>query len=596
MDVVVTGRDGKPVHGLQRSDFTLTENDVAQTLQNCEEHSLTAQSPVSQRSPLPPGVFSNQAHTAPDTALTALLFDNLNTPLTDQPRLRMQLVAFLQSLPPPTRIAIFSLNDRIAMLQGFTADPRILAQALARDLPVRSVLLADDQEANSVRQTVQDRLDRAGTPLDPVTVARLQKFENQSRTEQTANRVLRTLNGLDVLARYLAAYPGRKNLVWFSGAFPIDIVVAPRTREVERVLAASGAAQHAGAELDPFAGSNNFEAEFRRTADLLANNQVAVYPVDSRGLISAPEYDSTNSVVSYDPEALTEYHNNLLDEHDSMRRLAQNTGGHAYTNNNDFTRAVQQAMQDGSNYYTLTYTPLTSKLDRSFRHLHVAVNSSDQLALSYRDGYLADPPYSSAVVAAGTPMAGKHRTNGYVDQVPLTRVMEHGVPEPAQVQFTLQVQPAGEQKQPAPPPGNVTGQPGYARAKAPFQIYRVTFHLDARTVLLKPTDQPDTLQALLQFTTLVYPLDGKPVVSTTGQTSLDIRRDQLAALQHQGLSFQQFIAVPAGGTFSLRSGVFDLNSTRVGAIEVPVALVSSLPPIPLPEMRPASQPALKQRP
>ena len=45
------------------------------------------------------------------------------------------------------------------------------------------------------------------------------------RTSKVANmqanqRVGMTLQALQILARYLAAVPGRKNLIWFSSAFP----------------------------------------------------------------------------------------------------------------------------------------------------------------------------------------------------------------------------------------------------------------------------------------------------------------------------------------------------------------------------------------
>jgi len=51
----------------------------------------------------------------------------------------------------------------------------------------------------------------------------MRQFEQDTQTYQTTQRVEYTLQFLGQLARYLAALPGRKNLIWFSGSFPIYI-------------------------------------------------------------------------------------------------------------------------------------------------------------------------------------------------------------------------------------------------------------------------------------------------------------------------------------------------------------------------------------
>jgi hypothetical protein len=50
---------------------------------------------------------------------------------------------------------------------------------------------------------------------------------------------------------------------------------------------------------DPFAAVGNAEAEFRETTDLLARSQVAVYPIDPRGLVTSPVYSTANSGAKY---------------------------------------------------------------------------------------------------------------------------------------------------------------------------------------------------------------------------------------------------------------------------------------------------------
>src|ERR1022692_2546304 len=84
-----------------------------------------------------------------------------------------------------------------------------------------------------------------------------------------AMRVQYTLNGFDLLARYLVGIPGRKNVIWFSGSFPLNI--EPNVNEQ-----------------DPNDSVVRNDEEVRKTDNLLTRAQVAVYPVDARGVMTDP--------------------------------------------------------------------------------------------------------------------------------------------------------------------------------------------------------------------------------------------------------------------------------------------------------------------
>ena len=90
---------------------------------------------------------------------------------------------------------------------------------------------------------------------------------------QTQMRTQYTLDAFNALAHYLANFPGRKNLIWFSGSFPLQIEPDPTLN-------------------DPFAVMADSNEEFRETTNLLALAQTAVYPVDARGLMTAPMFDA----------------------------------------------------------------------------------------------------------------------------------------------------------------------------------------------------------------------------------------------------------------------------------------------------------------
>jgi VWFA-related protein len=96
VNVVVTDRDGKPITGLARSDFTLTEDGKPQQLQVFEPHVPVQQPPVLPAIKLPPDEYSNFPTQVENSAVNVVWFDVLNSPTTDQMFARLQMIEFLK--------------------------------------------------------------------------------------------------------------------------------------------------------------------------------------------------------------------------------------------------------------------------------------------------------------------------------------------------------------------------------------------------------------------------------------------------------------------------------------------------------------------
>ena len=75
---------------------------------------------------LPPHTYSNAPHYAITSAANVLLLDALNTPLSDQVYVRQRMLKYLHTIPPGTRIAVFTLSSRLRMVEGFTTDSSTL--------------------------------------------------------------------------------------------------------------------------------------------------------------------------------------------------------------------------------------------------------------------------------------------------------------------------------------------------------------------------------------------------------------------------------------------------------------------------------------
>jgi hypothetical protein len=74
-----------------------------------------------------------------------------------------------------------------------------------------------------------------------------------------------------------------------------------------------------------------------------------------------------------------------------MDEVAEQTGGHAYYNTNDFGKVILASMEDGSTYYTLGYYPDNKNWDGKFRKIQVKT-ARHGVKLRYRLGYFATSP------------------------------------------------------------------------------------------------------------------------------------------------------------------------------------------------------------
>jgi VWFA-related protein len=558
VDVVVQDKAGNPVHGLKQSNFRLTDSKQSQTILNFEEH--TAATPIEsvpQLPRLPPGNFTDYTPIPPAGALNIILLDALNTPMQDQSYVRYQLQQYVQHADPSMRIAIFGLATHLVMLQNFTSDPETLKGAVEHKLiPRASVLL--DNPAGTGSDSDLDLIQAAGN---------LAQFQTEMAAMQTQLRVQYTLDAFHDLAHYLASFPGRKNLIWFSGSFPIDILPD-------------------GSLNDPFAVMQFNEEEFRETSNMLARAQVAVYPVDARGLMSPPVFNAANSGRGYagNPkklgDQLNKFNQSQFNEHRTMDQIATDTGGQAFYNTNGLAEAVTKALTAGSNYYTITYAPTDRRQDGAYHQIRVELadveTSNKGFQLAYRHGYYADDPKSRRNTdpeEATTPAevtSAQHMASAYAHAA-----MERGAPTPEDILFRVQVLPASTTEETTVAAGNSLDpmQP----AKGPFRRFDIDFAtLPSEFKLAKQTDGRTTGE--FEFIAYVYNVNGKLLNAGGSTIKVNLTPESYKKFLANPLRFHMEMSVPVRSEAYLRLGIHDLRSNRFGAVELPIASVIRLAP------------------
>ena len=371
VDVIVSSPDGQPVTGLKQADFTVYENGKPQPIRSFEAH--TPESDAAQERatppapPLGPDEYSNVPRTAVPGSLNIVLLDTLNTPLLDQSQARRHMLEFLKQMPRGQHMAVFTLTaSRVHMIQNVTGDSAALIAAVDKLLISKSMLLkADEERAEDL--TILNSI----AVFDAKKAQSIADFFGTVEKIQTEERIQITLHALQSIARAVAGYPGRKNLVWISGGFPISFDPGDR---------------YGGRYFGGISFPENFTSLVRETASLLASSQVAIYPVDARGLVTfSPPADlprgTARAVTSINADS-------NLDILGVMKELADLSGGKAFYNGNDLKAAIAQSISLGSSYYTLAYAPSHPKWDGSFKKLKVDVARA-KVNLMYRRGYYA---------------------------------------------------------------------------------------------------------------------------------------------------------------------------------------------------------------
>ncbi len=570
VDVVVTDSKGNPVRGLQQEDFRVREQGKPQSIDYFEEHSadLLARRSESRAFPqMPPNVFTNFSPLPTPPAVNILLLDALNTPMNDQMYLKKAAQHYLKTLKPGTRLAIFTMSMRLSFIQGFSDDPAILATALGyrkNDKSEPAILLQSQGESDAQDTVVEMMvaMEQAGSnsiafTVPPQTIEAFQQFMQETRYAQDSDREYRTLQNLNQLAAFLGSFPGRKNVIWMSGAFPLELFGQTSMR---------------------------FDDSIDKTVNLLSAARVAVYPVDVRGTNVPNYYTAENTLdptITSAPQLLGPppgvtadapnagqggFAGGLQDESQTknssdstMDMLATLTGGKAFYNQNDLSGIINKVSEHSSDFYTISYSPTNAKMDGAFRKIEVKVGDGEHYALSYRRGYYARDEDLPGAAQTRQDQAAQHASQNPTQIDPLQPFMVFGMPQSEQILFKTLIQPM---------PQKVDAKPSL---KGPTDRYSVDFALDLDDLHLK-LDSDGLHKGKLNLSMIVYDKYGQVTSREDHLVNLSIKPDVYVLFKKTGVQMHGEIQVPKG-QYWLRTGVYDEESRKVGTMEVPLSSV-----------------------
>ncbi len=520
VDLIVTNPKNAPVRSLKQGDFHVFEDGKPQTITSFEEHGTAPLTQIKLPA-LPPNVFSDVSTIQADS-VNVLLLDWLNTQPSDQAFVHAQVLKYIQSMPPGTHLAIFSMGTRLQMIQGFTTDPAELLSAIEKNGPKAlhiSPLFVSETLNNDTDSSI------ALMQMNRASAAAIQaRSETQQNIDSigTDTRIALTLEEMRQLARYLGGIPGRKNVIWFAGSFPIGVF--------------------------PRAGTPcQYDRAIAENANLFNASRVAIYPVATPGLFGDRAFEAQYGFGHVGP-AIRQQNFAQASNQDAMEEIARDTGGEAFFNTNGVAQATAQAISDGEHYYTISYTPSNKAANGKYRHIEVKTDGKYQL--SYRRGYYAEDSRRAPEVSS---------TQGD----PLLPLLEFGLPDSSQIVYSVRVLPVNPQPAPdAPHLGNNVD------LKGPVTRYRAEFAIAEKDVRLDPA--PDgSLHGQIELMMVAYNRDGKPLNLMTRKGDITLTPAEYERFAQVGLQMQSKIDIPTGDSV-LRTGIYDLQSNLAGTLLVPL--------------------------
>ncbi|HKE84000.1 MAG TPA: VWA domain-containing protein [Vicinamibacterales bacterium] len=399
VDVVVFDREGRPVEGLTRDQFTVKEDGRPQVISNFDAVALHESPPSSARQQR---ISSNADR--PDAAARwyFVVFDDVNVSQFSTLRAREAMMQLLErALQPGDHVMITSasggsswtgtlpegLEDLKAFVQRLQGERRIeTGPGRIWDYEAMGITLGNDSQAEgqvarryfengvipeaqlSNDPTIQENFGNKapGGAVAPGFQA-IRVKARQTYTE-AKSRLQVSLGTLERLSEALVRARGRKTLLLFSEGFIMDPTIGD-FRTLVRTARTASVAVH-------FIDVGN-------PGGALGSPTAAGGAAEAARIVE--DRDSTITLAMSERDA------------DGARSIAADTGGSVVMGTN-LLAGMRRIAAEGRSYYLLGYSPVNTKRDGKFRKIEVTVNRRD-VEVRARGGYYAasdnEPPPSS---------------------------------------------------------------------------------------------------------------------------------------------------------------------------------------------------------
>ncbi len=374
VEVVVTDSKGNRVPGLTAADFEIKQDGIAQKITNF--FAVTGGKLLLEDGTSIDLADKKQAEEVPREVKAKYVFyiDNLNIQPMNRNRMFRRLKEWVpQVIGPNSEGMVVTFNRSLKVRRAFTSD-------------VNDIVGAIDQielETGGGTTTIGEYKDTLGRIADAKTASeaigatRMYAQSVRNDMEFTIDAIKETLDSL-------AGLTGRKSLLYMSEGLPASV-------GMELFEAIATKFQDTSATMEQF--DFDISTKYIKIVQAANANGVTIYTLDASGL-------TTSDIVSADSRTTKDVHVSEFTARQNMqgpiRMMAEETGGTAAINTNDWKTNLESIANDYSNYYSLGFRSARGASDR---------------------------PHSIEVVAKGKGLRVRARTS-YVEKSVETRTAE----------------------------------------------------------------------------------------------------------------------------------------------------------------------------
>lgn len=351
VNVIVRDKDGNPVRNLTKDDFTVLEDGKPQKIQSfdLEQTDMTQvaapeQAVLAAPKPNAPASAPSGKIDLRDRRLVVLFFDLSSMEPDDIDRAVEAARKYVdQQMTASDMVGVLSLGNSLQVNQDFTSDRAQLDKVLAALSPTTG--------AGFENGSTGDTEDTPDTGQDFTA----------DDSEYNVFNTDRRLEALQAVAESMSRIEQKKSIIYFSSG------------------------------LDGTGAEN--QAQLRNAVNGAIKSNVAIYPMDMRGLQAViPGGSATQASLrgtgSYSGRAQENAFNSQFSSQETLVTLAEDTGGRAFLDTNDFNSVFKKVQEDTSTYYVLGYHSNNPLRDGRYRHITVKTRAPG-VKLEFRHGYYA---------------------------------------------------------------------------------------------------------------------------------------------------------------------------------------------------------------
>ena len=359
VDVTVKDKAGNLIPNLRQEDFILKEDGKPQKISvfQYQELDLEPEPPeelkLADELKLPEAPKSEITSPTPgqlhfkDKRLMIFYLDFSSMAVAEQLRAQDAALDYLNKfITKDDLLAIILYTSTPVVLSDFTDDRDVLTNVI-RQLPI-----GEASELAGLADTGDDN----GQDTGAAFVA--------DETEFNVYNTDKSLNAIGQVAKMLKSFPEKKALIYFSSG-------VTRT------------------------GMEN-DAQLEATVNLAEKANMAIFPIDARGLMADPPGGGASKAGSrgsgiFNGSAYNSQRSAVNASQDTLNSLAVDTGGKMFVDSNNIALGIENVQRAMSSYYLLGYYSSNDKEDGKYRKISYKLNSKIAGAkLEGREGYYAD--------------------------------------------------------------------------------------------------------------------------------------------------------------------------------------------------------------